>query len=223
MHGFKDLIKIIQDTHQQFQSYAVQTVNKSLTIRNWLIGYYIVEYEQNGSDKAKYGEYLINNLAEKLVGIRGVDCRSLYRFRQFYLLYPHLMDEIIYFINDIQKVVSASPQSQLLVQKVGTASPQLELLVPAKDILNKLSYSHIELLISIEDQLKRTFYEIESIKAVWSVKELRRQINSLYYERTGLSKNPDKLTALNRKRTKPQQAGDVIKNVYTFDFLNLSY
>lgn len=61
-----------------------------LTIRNWLIGYYIVEFEQNGKDRAEYGKSLLKSIAGKLSHVKGLDERSLRRFRLFYLYYPHL-------------------------------------------------------------------------------------------------------------------------------------
>jgi len=84
-----------------------------------------------------------------------------------------------------------------------------------------LSYSHIELLLGINDSFKRVFYEIECINGTWSVRELKRQINSQYFERCGLSKNPEKLAELVHQKTKPQAPIDIIKNIYAFEFLDL--
>ncbi|MDZ7743236.1 MAG: PDDEXK nuclease domain-containing protein [Bacteroidota bacterium] len=95
------------------------------------------------------------------------------------------------------------------------------LFVPGDKILSKLSYTHIEQLLGIDEPLKRTFYEIECIKGIWSVRELKRQINSLYFERSSLSKNPEKLAKLVKQKTKPQESRDIIKNIYAFEFLDL--
>jgi hypothetical protein len=86
-------------------------------------------------------------------------------------------------------------------EKVGTVTPQSgdNLLVPAKKLIHNLSYSHIEQLLQFEQSLKRTFYEIECIKGTWSVRELKRQINSLYYERSGMSIKPEMLSPMNYK------------------------
>jgi predicted nuclease of restriction endonuclease-like (RecB) superfamily len=121
-----------------------------------------------------------------------------------------------------QKWGTLSPEFQN-VQKVGTLTPQSELglFLPGEKILSKLSYSHLELLLGIDEPLKRTFYEIECIKGAWSVRELKRQINSLYFERSGLSKNPEKLAQLVQQKTKPQETTDIIKNIYAFEFLDL--
>jgi predicted nuclease of restriction endonuclease-like (RecB) superfamily len=76
-------------------------------------------------------------------------------------------------------------------------------------------------LIKVSDPLKRTFYEIECIKGTWSVRELKRQMASLYFERSGLSQNPEKLAALVNQKTQPQAPKDIIKNIYSFEFLDL--
>lgn len=85
INNFDSLVSTIQQLHKQLQQSAVNAVNQMLTIRNWLIGYYIVEFEQNGKDRAVYGDMLIESLAAKLTNIEGIDKRSLFRFSRFYL------------------------------------------------------------------------------------------------------------------------------------------
>lgn len=200
MSNFNRLVTTIQQLHQQLQHSAVNAVNQMLTIRNWLIGYYIVEFEQNGKDRAEYGKSLLKVIASKFSHIKGLDERSLRRFRQFYIYYPQIADTIR-----------------------GSLSPQLQsgLFVPGDKILSKLSYTHIEQLLIINESQKRTFYEIECIKGNWSVRELKRQINSLYFERSGLSKEPEKLAKLVQQKIKPQVGTDIVKNIYAFEFLDL--
>jgi predicted nuclease of restriction endonuclease-like (RecB) superfamily len=220
------LFPIYKNCILHLQQSAANAVNQMLTIRNWLIGYYIVEFEQNGKDQAEYGDRLIETLAAELNHIKGIDKRSLFRFRQFYLCYPQIAEAIRGTITpvfkQIEKVGTVTPLFPGS-QKVGTTSPKLQegLFVPGEKLLSKLSYSHIELLLSIDEPLKRTFYEIECIKGAWSVRELKRQINSLYYERSGLSKNPEKLAKLVQQKTKPQAGTDIVKNLNAFEFLDL--
>lgn len=238
MNNFKELVANINNLHQQLYKTAVNAVNQMLTIRNWLIGYYIVEFEQNGQDRAEYGKSLLKSIAKGLIHLKGFDERSLRRFRQFYLYYPHLADTIRASVTPIsekdQKWGSVTPilenisnlrilSPKSLSEKTGSLTPQFEqkLFVPGEKILSKLSYTHIEQLLSIDDPLKRTFYELECIKGTWSVRELKRQINSLYYERSGLSKNPEKLAKLVQSKIKPKESNDIIKNVYAFEFLDL--
>ncbi len=94
MRNFNELINTINQIHKHLQQSAANAVNQMLTVRNWLIGYYIVEFEQNGEDRAKYGTSLLKSIADKLRNIKGIDERSLRRYRKFYLYYPQLIDAI---------------------------------------------------------------------------------------------------------------------------------
>jgi predicted nuclease of restriction endonuclease-like (RecB) superfamily len=104
-------------------------------------------------------------------------------------------------------------------QLVGTCD---SVQAPADKLINKLSFSHFAELLEITDSLKRIFYEVECIKGNWTVRELRRQINSLYYERSGLSKNPKKLSDEVSRNADTLKAIDIVKSVYTFEFLGLN-
>lgn len=218
MNNFNSLVSMIQNLHRQLQRSAANTVNQMLTIRNWLIGYYIIEFEQNGKDRAEYGKSLLKSIAGKLKHIKGLDERSLRRFRQFYLFYPQIADTIRGSVNPIFEQIEIWGSLTPILpnsEKVGALIPPLksELYVSGEKILKKLSYTHIEQLIGIDESLKRTFYEIESMKGAWSLRELKRQISSLYFERSGLSKNPEKLAKLVRQKTKPQETTDIIKKI----------
>lgn len=224
--NFESLVSIIEQTHLHFHRKAVKAVNVSLTVRNWLIGFYIVEFELNGDDRAKYGESLFSELASKFKHIKGIDRRSLYRFKDFYKCYLHLQSEIasldhIISNNESNSIVGIPFPQLVTAENVGMATPQSEnqLLLPANKILHNLSYSHLELLLQIEDTLKRTYYEIACIQGTWSVGELKRQINTLAFERVGLSTN----TALAQQqlldKISPELPENAIKNIYTFDFL----
>ncbi|ERJ59055.1 DUF1016 N-terminal domain-containing protein [Sphingobacterium paucimobilis] len=87
---FTKLVNSIQNTHKELQLSAVKAVNQSLTLRNWLIGLYIVEFEQNGEDRAKYGERLLENIA-KSIQIKGLPAPELSRCRQLYKTYPQIL------------------------------------------------------------------------------------------------------------------------------------
>ncbi len=93
---FDALVRAISDIHDQLAARAKKAVNVSLTIRNWLIGCYIREYEMEGSDRAKYGERLMDELADALrhQGLKRCDRRELYRYRQFYLRYPQIRESL---------------------------------------------------------------------------------------------------------------------------------
>lgn len=228
--NFDLLVDSISKTHSHFQQQAAKAVNVSLTLRNWLIGFYIVEFELNGEDRSTYGEKLFEELAERLKSINGVDRRALYRFKDFYLLYPQISFYIVdnhrtLSMNNLysnQIMGSATPQIEEL-QKVGLATPQSQskTQVPVEKLISSLSYTHFEQLLQIKDELKRTFYEIACIKGTWSVKELKRQINSLYFERSGLSTKPEILSQITQQKAEKAKASEIVKSVYAFEFLGL--
>jgi hypothetical protein len=133
MKDFQQLLSTIEQVHQNLQASAANAVNKALTLRNWLIGFYIVEFEQNGEDRAKYGGRIITDLAKGLKHIKGLDDRGLRKFRQFYLAYPQIANliwgSLSAELNLLPKWGTVSPESRIVDElnlKVGTTSPQLE-------------------------------------------------------------------------------------------------
>lgn len=99
--NFSTLIKSIQTTHTALQLQVVKAVNRSLTVRNWLIGFYIVEFEQNGEDRAVYGERLLTQLSHELKKqqISNISERELRRYRLFYTVYPQLRTVVLQHAN----------------------------------------------------------------------------------------------------------------------------
>ncbi len=87
--NFEHLIQKLKITHEILHASAVKSVNTAMTLRNWIYGYYIVEFEQNGEDRATYGKMLLKNLADK-VRIKGISETNLKIFRQFYQAYPQI-------------------------------------------------------------------------------------------------------------------------------------
>jgi predicted nuclease of restriction endonuclease-like (RecB) superfamily len=226
--SFANLVSIIEQTHSHFQQQAVKAVNVSLTIRNYLIGFYLVEFEQNGEDRAAYGSKLLDSVAAKL-RIKGLVSAELSRCRQFYFCYPQILGALTQEFKNLvpQHILGAlSQESNRGVEPsiMGSSTPQAtkpNLYVPAEKLLGKLSFSHLVELIKIQDHLKRTFYEIECIKGTWSVRELKRQINTLAYERIGLSANLELADVQLMNKITPELPEHAIKNIYTFDFLGL--
>jgi predicted nuclease of restriction endonuclease-like (RecB) superfamily len=209
---FKSLVKNLENINKEFSYQAKMAVNTSLTLRNWFIGAYIHEYELNGSDRAAYGEKIFSELEKELKNMSNCMRRQLYEYLSFYKAYPQI-------------VPTLSAQFKLpesvgnIIQKVPTLSAQS--LVPAEVLISKLSYSMLRLLLDIDDETKRAFYEIEAINGGWSVRELKRQINSLYYERSGLSYDKKKLQKLaNRKASKENHEID-IRDPFIFEFVGL--
>jgi hypothetical protein len=89
---FARLIDLVRDVHERLRAQAGRAINVSLTLRNWLIGAYIAEYELRGTGRASYGENLLNELANRLAALKVSNCnrRELYRYVRFYPLYPSL-------------------------------------------------------------------------------------------------------------------------------------
>jgi predicted nuclease of restriction endonuclease-like (RecB) superfamily len=226
--NFESLVAEIQQTHQHFQQQAVKAVNMSLTIRNYLIGFYIVEFEQNGEDRAAYGSKLLDSLAAKL-SIKGLVSAEISRCRQFYFCYPQILGALTQEFKNLvpQHILGTlSQESNMGVDPSIMVSSKLQstksnLYVPGEKLLSKLSFSHLVELIKIQDHLKRTFYEIECIKGTWSVRELKRQINSLYFERSGMSAKPELLSELTQQKAETASPTDIVKSLYAFEFLGL--
>lgn len=225
---FKDLIAQIHTINSELKQQATKSINIALTIRNWLIGYYIAEYELKGSDRAEYGDKLYDRLAEELskIKIPRSDKRELYRYYKFYKVYPQIVDSLSpQLLSHMNKAVSdtlclvKTNQVESEVQIVDSVSP-LSGITPSQLII-KLSFTHIRLLLDIDDSTKRSFYELECIRGNWSIRELQRQINSHYYERSGLSKNKKKLSEQTHKGAEQYNPITAVRDPYVFEFLGL--
>jgi predicted nuclease of restriction endonuclease-like (RecB) superfamily len=310
--NFDALVKQIQSVQSTLQASAAHAINIGVTVRNWLIGCYIVEFEQNGEDRAKYGEKLLKNLETRL-NTKGMTERRFREYRRLYTVYPQIGDEIAnLFPADTVKQLSVGidvairrsltaelqpesetpirrsltaelesesetpirrlataelePESETPIRRLATAelesksetsirrslsaelesesesesesetsirhSPSAEFQIienddntwmsPASFLLSKLSYTHLENIMTIENPVKRAFYELECVKGSWSVSELERQINTLYYERSGLSKNKKALSALVNRQAIQLQPKDIINTPIALEFLNLN-
>ena len=204
---FNYLSDSIIQTHQSAQYSAIKAVNQMATLRNWLIGCYIVEYEQKGSDRAKYGDRLLKRLEER-VNTKGLNVTLFQVSRVFYNYYPQIGD-VIY-----------ATASHKLPQEQIYATASHKFVTAPTDILSKLSFSHIREIMTQDDPLARFFYETECIKGTWSVKELRRQIATNLYFRSGVSKDPKKLLA--SIEPEKDNAALTIRQPFAFEFLGLN-
>jgi predicted nuclease of restriction endonuclease-like (RecB) superfamily len=254
--NFEKLINQIEQTHGSLQKKALTALNINLTLRNWIIGFYIVEFEQQGSDRAAYGKRLLSKMAERLKHIRGLSHRNLKTFRAFYLCYPQIAELFIEntefsFVKDLKSTISdvlqnkntigQTPSAQFksgknTIGQLSTAQfkndensigqtpsaqfqkPDNKLFIPPLRLITNLSFSHLIEIIRINDPLKRVFYEIEAIKGNWSVRELQRQINTLLFERTGLSNNKDELIRIANRNAETQNVENIIRQPYFFEF-----
>ena len=236
---FEALVKHISTIQSTLQAQAAHAVNLALTARNWLMGCYIVEFEQNGEDRAAYGEQLLKKLEQRL-NVKGLNERRFREFRRLYLVYPQLKAPIaLYLTSQIRHTLSAEftdPIRRLLTAKSDNEirrSPTAEFtqhiqsaynkwITPPEKLFSRLSSTHLNVISPIDNPVKRAFYEMEAIRGCWSVKELERQINSLYYERSGLSRNKEALSALVQQQATQLQPKDVINTPVTLEFLGLN-
>lgn len=208
--SFEQMVGAIASAHSQLSAQAGKAVNLALTLRNWLIGGYIQEFEQAGSDRAAYGARLLDAIAEQLAakGVAGVAVRSLRLYRQFYLAYPAIRQTVP------AKLGGLFPASEK------RQTPSAESAVPVDRLLATLSFSHFVELFQLDDLLKRRFYELECMRGNWSLRELKRQIGSLYFERSALSTDKNKLSDETHGAAEALPAL-AIRDPYVFEFLGL--
>ena len=233
--NFESLVGYINQVQDVLQAQAAHAVNLSLTARNWLVGYYIVEYEQHGEDRAKYGDNLINRLAKE-INRKGFEPRRLREYRQIYIVYPQLGTSIasylqnnnqelpVYDVLSIWQTASAKLQTPE-TQTDGiwqTASAKLEeWATPPDKLFYRLNFSSLLYIAGLEDSLKRAFYEQEAIRGCWTYRELDRQVSSQYYERMGLSKDKKALQKLAVKNAQQLAPRDILHNPVTLEFLGI--
>lgn len=236
MENLENISVQIENIHSYFNDYANKQVNYAYTLRNWLIGMYLFEIEQKGKDRAEYGEKLYRNLAQKLKDkkIKGMSFTSLHTFKKFFLTYPSIVQTLSeQFQNNenerfviVQSLIEQFNSSQNI--KIQSLIGQFSLEKKEKSIaienpnlfISKISFSHILEFIKIEEPLQRSFYEIQTIKNCWTVRQLQREINSLLYERIGLSSNKD-LMFDKLKNDNFNSFSEIIKSPYILEFLNI--
>ena len=229
---FNELLLQIRQTHSHLQQSAVKSVNIHITIRNWLVGYYIVEFEQNGEDRATYGTKLLEKIA-KTIDIKGLTAPELSRCRQFYQTYNEFNITLFQKFSHILPVsilglMSQELKSDTKIQIFGTLpqkshnADNLNIDSYLLKLFTRIPYSHFIELIKIKDHTKRKFYELLIMKNTLSVRELERKIATLTYERVGFSPNIEQAFVELENKITPTTPADAVKSIYFFDFLELS-
>ena len=216
-NDFDGLVAHIQQTQDVLQNNARLVINRHVTAKAWLTGYYIVEYEQKGADRAKYGEQLLKSLSERL-GKKKYSVTTLKIYRQFYQVYSHLDKEVAGFL------LSQSQIGQSVTDQFGgvaVSNKIAPLAVKSNLLFNKLSFTHLVAILPITDPLERAFYETMAIRGTWSVRELQHQIDSNYYFRSGWSQKPEALAKLVEGKAETDTLALDIKSPFTFEFLGL--
>jgi predicted nuclease of restriction endonuclease-like (RecB) superfamily len=218
---FEQLITIIEQTSRGLQKKALTSVNQLLVIRNWLVGFYLVQFEQKGEDRAKYGEKLLETIAVELKKkkLKGLSKTNLKIFRQFYEIYPQIAQAVPE--ESIRSI--GQPLADQFSAEKGQALPDQskknkEIQTAPLLLFQHFTFTHFTELIKIKDPLKRAFYEQQAIKGNWSSRELKRQIASLLLERTGLSKDKSALLEAVRNNQDNISVEETIRDPYVLEF-----
>jgi predicted nuclease of restriction endonuclease-like (RecB) superfamily len=241
------LVALFERTHETLRRHAARSVDGALVARNWLYGWYIEEFERGGATRAEvYGKGVMKDLAERLAarGLKGCSVRSLFKFRRFYLDHPEIRSTVSALspgmgilptvsalspgMGILPTVSALSPTGQELVRKadpsdIGTLDVASFTGLQLASLLHAfpLGWSHYLELMQIDNVAERRFYEIEAIGNQWSVRELRRQIDSSLYERLALSRDKTEVRRLAAEGQVVERAADLIKNPLVLEFLGL--
>ena len=226
----------IKELIQQSQRQVVQNVNSTMVFTYFEIGRMIVEHEQNGKMRADYAKETLKILSDKLTYQfgKGYSIDNLERIRKFYLIYNNRISASV-----MRKLENNRRLSQNIIgnQKSASLMRKSKINIENKNINNdklksasvmrkfkipfSLSWTHYLLLIKIEDDAERNFYEIEAIQNNWSVRELQRQYNSALYNRLAKSRDKRGVKELAKKGQLIEKPADALKSHYVLEFLNL--
>ncbi|HXL57335.1 MAG TPA: PDDEXK nuclease domain-containing protein [Chitinophagaceae bacterium] len=199
---FKDIKILIETSRLE----VVQIINTKMVGTYFQIGRLIVEFEQRGKSRAKYAANTLKDLSKNLIKEfgKGFSVDNLENMRKFYLLYRK---------SETLSRKSGLPKNSQKSETLSRKSVSIPVF--------KLSWSHYILLLRIEKEDERKFYEIEAAQENWSVRELKRQYDSALYERLVLSRNKKKIKELGKKGQVIESATDLIKDPYILEFLSL--
>jgi predicted nuclease of restriction endonuclease-like (RecB) superfamily len=210
---------------EEARATVVRTVNTRMVIAYWLIGREIVQEEQGGQRRAGYGDALLEDLSRRMTERygKGYSVSSLKDFRQFHLRFADRPPQLRHeprggSATDIADRVTASLAGTC--RKSHTSCGEL---APSDTtgFASQLSWSHYRLLMRVENQHVREFYEVEAIRERWTVVDLERQINSLLFERLLKSRDRKGEAALARKGHQPKRPVDILKDPFVLEFLEL--
>lgn len=192
---FESVVNLIEQSRQ----YVAKSINTSMVYTYYGIGQYIVDYEQNGKARAEYGKGVLKRLSARLMDVYGSgwSVETLTNCRKFYNVYQ----------------ISSTPH---------TKSDNTEIVHTVDEIHEfKLLWNHYQILMRIENQQERSFYEIEAYKEQWSVRHLQRQVASSLYERLALSRDKDEVMRLAKEGQTVEKPSDIIKNPLVLEFVGL--
>jgi len=213
---------------EQARANVVQSVNSEMVIAYWLVGREIVEEEQQGEKRAGYGKRLIEDLSDRLTDRygKGFSTTNLGYFRRFYITFHDRSPAIRHSMGgELPESKSYPAGSELAVPgkgrpaggdlpaKVHTANK-----APLQEFHPDLSWSHYRALMRVENEHARSFYELETARNGWTMRQLERQIHSFYYERLLKSRDKAGMLELANQVGGAEQPVDVIKDPYVLEF-----
>jgi predicted nuclease of restriction endonuclease-like (RecB) superfamily len=229
---FPDLVTHIAEVDDMARISAGRLVQQALSLRNWIIGAGIVEFEQSGEDRAAYGDRLLMRLSDALInnGCKALSARNLKNFRQVALAYAGLDGlglgrRLGLFPVTLPAGIRQTSAESLFPSLTERAAEQPQL--PWRDsawlmrLFAELTFSHLLELSRIDELSRRAFYELYCLKERWSVRDLQRQRDSLLFERIGLSEKRDEILELARHGTLPNTPEAQFRDPYVFEFLGI--
>jgi predicted nuclease of restriction endonuclease-like (RecB) superfamily len=207
---YNSLLERIAEIISQAKTNVIREINRAQVLAYWEIGKEIIEFEQKGKIRAAYGSELIKRLSEDMTRQfgRGFSPRNLEQMRKFYLTFTQKSQTLSAKSGEEQKSQTLSAKSEISQ----TSSDHFEPM---------LSWSQYCELLKVEEPLARSFYEQESIQNNWSVRELKRQIGSMLFERLALSKDTKAVMKMAEKGQIIEKPEDAVKDPYILEFLNL--
>lgn len=213
---FSQVVELLQNARQQ----VLRTINTTMVCTYFEIGRMIVEEEQNGKERAEYGKQLLKGLSEQLTNEfgKGFSLRNLEQIRKFYMTYSK--SDSLTRILKIQIPQSLAAEFESLKAQSVTADFNKSDYQKLSSFF-KLTFTHYVFLMRIDDEKQRRFYEIESEKCNWSVRELKRQYDSALYTRLALSRDKEGILKLSEKGQVIEKPKDIIKDPYILEFLGL--
>ena len=209
---FQQVVELLQNARHQ----VLRTVNSTMICTYFEIGRMIVEEEQSGKDRAEYGKQILKGLSDELKKEfgKGFSIDNLENMRKFYLAYS--ISESLTRILQITNSPSLMTNSESVkLEEIQTTKTQSLI------SFFKLTWTHYVFLMRIEDEKERRFYEIESEKYNWSVRELKRQYDSALYTRLALSRDKEGVLKLSEQGQIIEKPKDIIKDPYILEFLGL--
>lgn len=230
---YSTLIGEISETLERGREEAYSIIGNILLVTYWKIGRLIVKYEQKGDKKAEYGTNLLKKLSKdlKFKYGKGFSVSNIYLMRLFYLKYPKtnsrqpsriFQTSGIFQVTQKHQTLSgkSAPKSKF-ISGINQTSGKFQVTKIFQTPSRILSWSHYVELLSISDDLARSFYEQECVKENWSVRTLKRQINSMLFERLALSKNKQEILRLAKQGHTIKEEKDILKEPYILEFLGM--